>query len=114
MLYKSREAVATLFNVYFLILCVAKCKSIHGEIHKVLTLKQILQRLSIPLAQVKVCNTSENVLNGIRKIIYSLHRAIEINESNKVIKQSGYMNSKNSGTSTPHRLLSSSCPLKIE
>ena len=87
MLYNSRESVATLFNFYFLIACVAKWKSIHGEIDKVLTLKQIFQRLSIPLAQVKVCNTSENVLNGIRKIIYSLHGAIEINESSKVIKQ---------------------------
>ena len=45
---------------------------------KILTPKQILQRLSIPLAQVKAGNTSENLLNEIRKIIYSLYRAKEI------------------------------------
>ena len=34
----------------------------------------MLQRLPIVLAQIKAGNTSENVLNGIRKIIYSLYR----------------------------------------
>ena len=37
---------------------------------KILTPKQMLQRLSIALAQVKAGNTSENVLNKIRKTIY--------------------------------------------
>ena len=37
-----------------------------------------LQRLPIALAQVKVGNTSENLLNTIRQIIYSLYRAKEI------------------------------------
>ena len=36
---------------------------------KILTLKQILQRLPIALAQVKVGNTSENLLNEIKQII---------------------------------------------
>ena len=35
----------------------------------------MLQRLRIALAQVKAGNTSENFLNEIREIIYSLHRA---------------------------------------
>ena len=35
----------------------------------------MLQRLPIVLAQVKADNTSENVLNEIRKIIYSLYRS---------------------------------------
>ena len=39
---------------------------------------QMLQRLPIALAQVKVANTSENLLNKIRQIIYSLYRAKEI------------------------------------
>ena len=39
----------------------AKCKSIHGEVLKVLTPKQVLQRLLITLAQVKGGNTSENL-----------------------------------------------------
>ena len=38
----------------------------------------MLQRLLIPLAQVKAGNTSEHLLNEIRKIIYSLYRAKEI------------------------------------
>ena len=40
---------------------------------KVLSPKQMLQRLPIALAQVKSGNTSENLLNEIRQIIYSLY-----------------------------------------
>ena len=36
--------------------------------------KQILKRLPIAFAQVKAGNTSENLLNKIRKIIYSLYQ----------------------------------------
>ena len=39
--------------------------------------KQILQRLPIALAQVKVANTFENLPNEIREIIYSLYLAKE-------------------------------------
>ena len=49
-----------------------------GKGLKILTPKQILQRLPISLAQVKAGNTSENLLNEIRQIIYSLHQAKEI------------------------------------
>ena len=45
---------------------------------KILTPRQMLQRLPITLAQVKLGNTSENLLNEIRRIIYSLYRAKEI------------------------------------
>ena len=38
----------------------------------------MLQRLPIALTQVKAGNTSENLLNEIRKIIYSLYQAKEI------------------------------------
>ena len=38
----------------------------------------MLQRLPIALAQVTASNTSENLLNEIRKIIYSLYRENEI------------------------------------
>ena len=41
---------------------------------KILTPKQMLQRLPIAFAQVKAGNTSENLLNEIRQIIYSLYR----------------------------------------
>ena len=40
---------------------------------KILTPKQMIQRLQITLAQVKTGNTSENLLNEIRQIIYSLY-----------------------------------------
>ena len=38
----------------------------------------MLQRLPIALAQVKAGNTSENLLNEIRQIIYSLYQEKEI------------------------------------
>ena len=57
---------------------------------KIWTLKQILQRLLIALAQVKASNTSENLLNDIRQIIYSLHWEKEITKFYKVIKENGY------------------------
>ena len=38
----------------------------------------MLQRLPIALAQGKAGNTSENLLNEIRKIVNSLHREKEI------------------------------------
>ena len=38
----------------------------------------MFQRLPLVLAQVKAGNTSENLLNEIRQIIYSLYRAKEI------------------------------------
>ena len=40
---------------------------------KILAPKQMLQRLPIALAQVKVGNNSENLLNKIRQIVYSLY-----------------------------------------
>ena len=38
----------------------------------------MFQRLPIPLGQVKADNTSENMLNEIRQIIYSLYQTKEI------------------------------------
>ena len=45
-----------------------------------LTTKQMLQILRKALAQVKAGSTSENLLNEIRQIIYSLYRTKEITE----------------------------------
>ena len=45
---------------------------------KILTPKQKLQRLPIALAQIKAGTTSENLLDEIRKIIYSLYWEKEI------------------------------------
>ena len=55
---------------------------------KILSPKQTLQRSPTALAQVKAGNTSENLLNEIRQIIYFLHRANEITKKvyNNVMK----------------------------
>ena len=47
----------------------------------------MLQSLPIALAQVKAGNTSENLLNEIRQIIYYLYRAKEITKKayNKIM-----------------------------
>ena len=41
---------------------------------KILTPKQMLQRLPIALAQIKTDNTSVNLLNKIRQIMYFLYQ----------------------------------------
>ena len=55
---------------------------------KILTPKQMLQRLPIALAQVKASNNSEHLLNEIRQIIYSLYQAKEITKKvyNNLVK----------------------------
>ena len=50
-----------------------KCKEF-----KISTPKKILQRLPIAVAQVKAASTSENLLNEIGQIIYSLHHEKEV------------------------------------
>ena len=47
---------------------------------KILTPKQLLQRLPIALAQEKAGNNSENLLNEIRQIVYSLHQSKDISK----------------------------------
>ena len=48
----------------------------------------MLQRLPIALAQVKAGSSSENLLNEIRKIVYSLYQSKEITKKlyNNIIK----------------------------
>ena len=64
--YKSREKVIKLFDDYSRIVSEATCKTKYGEELKILTPKQMLQRLLTALAQLKVGNTFENVLSEIR------------------------------------------------
>ena len=114
MLYESRQAVLKLFNDYSSIASEAKYKIKNGEGFKMLAPKQMLQRLPIALAQIKAGSTSENLLNEITQIIYSLCRAKEITEKvyNNIMNSTKvqykmnnlFMNSKNSKTSDPHRL----------
>ena len=49
-----------------------------GQGLKILTSNQMLQRLPITLAQVEAGNNSENLLNEIRQIVYSLYQSKEI------------------------------------
>ena len=53
-----------------------------------LTPKQMLQRLPIALAQVKVGNNSESLLNEIKQIVYSLYHSKQITKKvyNNIIK----------------------------
>ena len=55
---------------------------------KVLTPKQMLQRLPIALAQVKAGNNSESLLNEIGQLFYSLYQAKQITQKvyNNIIK----------------------------
>ena len=76
MLYESRPAAIKLFNEYSLIASEDKYKAKQGKGLKILSPKQMLQRMPIALAQVKSGNTYENLLNEIRRILYSLHREI--------------------------------------
>ena len=57
-----------------------KSKQQKDKKRKILTPKQIFERLPIALAQVKAWNTSENLLNEIRQIIFSLYREKEITQ----------------------------------
>ena len=55
-------------------------KKKYGEGLEILTPKQMLHRLRIALVQVNAGNTSENLVDEIRQIIYSLYWAKEITE----------------------------------
>ena len=56
----------------------AKQNETKGTGLKILTPKQMLQRLPIALAQVKAGNNSENLLNEIRQTVYSLYQSKQI------------------------------------
>ena len=47
---------------------------------KILTPKQMLQRLPIALAQIKAGNNSESLLNEITQIVYSLYQSKKLPE----------------------------------
>ena len=72
------KKIIDLFNNYSKIRSEAVYKPKQDETEeeglKILTPKQMIQRLHIALAQVKAGNNSKNLLNEIRQIIYSLHQ----------------------------------------
>ena len=55
---------------------------------KILTHKQILQRLPVAFAQIQAANNSESLLDEIRQIVYSLYQSKEITKKvyNNIIK----------------------------
>ena len=55
---------------------------------KILTDKQMLQRLPIALAQIKAGSDSKGLLNEIRQIVYSLYQSRQITKKvyNNIIK----------------------------
>ena len=77
--YLSREEVINFFRDYVEMSSDAnynaKQNKTEGKRLKILPPKQMLQRLPIALAQVKVGNNSENLLNEIRQIVYSLYQS---------------------------------------
>ena len=80
--YVSRQEVINIFRDYTEIFSNANYRAKQNETKgtglKILTPKQMLQRLPKALAQVKAGNNSENLLNEIRQIIYSLYQSKEI------------------------------------
>ena len=71
--YYGRELVINLFKSRLFPL-----KSETGTEFKILTPKQMRERLPIALAQVKAGNNSEKLLNEIRQILYSLYQSKQI------------------------------------
>ena len=83
MLFKARNEAINFYDDYSLMMPEARTKSkqnntTKGTKLKILTPKQMLQRLPIALAQVKADNNSQNLLNEIRQTIYSMYQSKEI------------------------------------
>ena len=83
-LYNSRQKVINLFNdgakIRSEVICKSKQNETTGTGLKILTPKQMLQRLPIALAQLKAGNNSEKLLHEIRQIVHSLYQSKEINQ----------------------------------
>ena len=73
MLYKARSEAIKFYDDYSLMMSEANYKATKGTGLKILTPKQMLQRLPIAIAQVKASNNSESLLNEIKQIVYSLY-----------------------------------------
>ena len=90
--YNSREEVFNFFRDYVEMLSDANYDAKNNETKekglKILTPKQMLQRLPIALAQVKAGNNSESFLNEIRQIVYSFYQSKKVTKKvyNNIIK----------------------------
>ena len=79
--YNRREEVIKLCNGCFKVRHKAVFDGKYEKGLKKLTPQQMLQRLPIAIALVKAENSSGNLLNEIRQIVYPLYRAKEITET---------------------------------
>ena len=90
--YLSRDEVINFFRDCSKMVLYPKYKAKQnkrtGTGLKILTSKQMFQRLPIALAQVKAGNNSEKLLNEIKQIVYSLYQSKQITEKvyNNIIK----------------------------
>ena len=78
MLLNGRNDATKFVEDYGSMILEAKRKVTEGKGLKILTSKQMLQRLPIALAEVKAGNNSESLLNEIIKIVCSLYQSKEI------------------------------------
>ena len=82
MLYKARNEAIKFYDDYSLMMSETITKSKQNKPEgtglKIFTPRQMLQRLPIALTQVKAGSNSQNLLNEIRQIIYSLYQSKEI------------------------------------
>ena len=93
MLYKARNEAIKFYDGYSSMVSDAKNQAIKETKQretglKILTSKQLLQRLPTALALVKAGNNSENLLSEIRQIVYSLYQSKKISKNvyNNIIK----------------------------
>ena len=75
MLQKARNEAIKFYDDYSSMIFEAKSRATKGTGLKILTPKQMLQRLPTALAQVKAGNHSESLSNEIRQIVYSLYQS---------------------------------------
>ena len=85
--YNARKNVFDLFDDFTSVMPEGKYGG-KGEGLKILTPKQVRQKLPTVLAEIKAGNTSDNLLSEIRQIAYSLYRGKEITKKvyNNLIK----------------------------
>ena len=86
--YNSREEAFIFFRDYVEMLSDANYHARKNETEgkglKILTPKQMLQRLPIALAQVKAGHNSESLLNEIRQVVYSLYKSKQITKKHTI------------------------------
>ena len=87
-LMKKNNAIKFIEDYGSVILEAKRLAKQEGTRYKILTPKQMLQRLPIALAQIKADNNSESLLNEIIQIVYSLYQSKEITKTvyNNIIK----------------------------